>query len=110
MTLSAIENVKNALLTVSQNVGHFEAANSANPPYIVWAEDNEYDGLCGDNYKLGQTLEGTIDLFTKNENDPLFDAIQGALVDAKIYFRLESVQYEDETELIHYEWIWRIPS
>lgn len=108
MTLSAIDKVKNALLTVSQNVGHFEAANSANPPYIVWAEDNEFNGLSGDDYKLGQTLEGTIDLFTKDENDALFDAIQGALVAAKVYFRLESVQYEDDTELIHYEWTWRV--
>ena len=108
MTLSAIKKVKDALLTVSDNVGHFEAANSAAPPYIVWAEDNEYDGLGGDNYKIGQTLEGTIDLFTKEEFDPLFDSIQQALIAERIDFRLESVQYEDETELIHYEWSWRL--
>lgn len=108
MTLSAIKQVMDALLTVSNNVGHFEAVNPDNPPYIVWAEDNEFNDLSGDNYKVGQTLEGTIDLFTKNDFDPLFDSIQNALVDAKIYFRLESVQYEDDTELIHYEWSWRV--
>ena len=108
MTLSAIKQVRDALLTVSQNVGHFEALDPKTPPYIVWAEDNEYDGLGGNNYKIGQTLEGTIDLFTKNDFDPLFDAIQNALCAARVDFRLESVQYEDDTELIHYEWSWRV--
>ena len=114
MNISTLNRVKNALLSISidgtpfTNIGHFQAFEAMNPPWIVWAEDNEYNSLEADDYKVGQTLEGTIDLFTKNEADPLFNAIQDALNADKIYFRLNSVQYEDETELIHYEWIWRI--
>ena len=114
MNLSMINKVKNALLSIEvdgvpfENIGHFQAFEAMNPPFIVWAEDNEYGSLEADDYKVGQTLEGTIDLFTLTDNDPLFDAIQNALNAVKIFFRLNSVQYEDETELIHYEWIWRV--
>lgn len=114
MIISAITKVKDALLTIEvdgspfTNIGHFVAPDAVNPPYIVWMEVTESDQLRTDNYKAGQTIEGSIDLFTKDEFDELFDKIQAALVAAQIDFRLESVNYEDETELIHYEWSWYV--
>ena len=105
--LSCLEKVKDALLTVSQNVGHYTAWDDK-PPYIVWAEDSEVEALNTDNYKSGQTVEGTIDLFTKDEDDPIITAMPDALNGAGIGWELNSVQFEDETRLIHYEWLFRV--
>lgn len=105
--LSCLDTVKNALLTVSNNVGHYTAWDDT-APYIVWAEDSEVDSLEADDYKAGQTIEGSIDLFTRNEDDPLIESLPRALNSAGVGWNLSSVQYEDETKLIHYEWLFRV--
>lgn len=105
--MSSLETVMNALIAVSKEVYHYTApANSKR--YIVWAEDSEYASLEADNYKPGQTLEGTIDLFTKDEDDEYISAIPTALNAARIGWELNSVKYEDETRFIHYEWLFRV--
>ena len=99
--------VKDALLTVSENVGHYEAIEKKDK-YIVWAEDMEGESVHGDGKKVEQSIQGTIDYFTKEDEDPMADKIQEALTKADIPFRLSSVQYEEETGYIHYEWIWEV--
>ena len=47
-------------------------------------------------------------LFTKNEDDPLFERIPAALESIGASWYLNSVQYEDDTGLIHYEWYWEV--
>jgi len=102
------DNVKNALLSVSSNVYHLTAIS--NPPlsYIVWAEDTESGSLHGDGKKISQTMQGTVDLYSKIENDPLIDLIQKAFNDYGVGFKLNSNQYEPDTKLIHTEWVWAI--
>ena len=102
-----IKSVRDALLSVSSNVYHYRRPESIGAvPYIIWQEDGE--GITGgaDNMRLPyQSAHGTIDLFTLTEYDGLVDQIQEALDNAAhIAWRLNSVQYEDETNLIHYEW------
>ena len=99
--------LKTALLTVTNNVYHYEALE-ATAPYIVWAEDNEVNQLSADNSKCYQVVQGTIDYYTLTDNDPNVNAIQNALAAADISFTLNSVQYEDETTLIHYEWLFEV--
>ena len=105
--LSALNKVKDALLTVSDNVYHYTAHNQTDK-YIVWAEDNESRCVQSDNRKIQQGIEGTIDYFTKSENDGTVDDIQTALNTAEIPYRLNSIQYEDETGYIHYEWVFEV--
>lgn len=108
MTISTkINKVRDALLTVSKNVGHYEAFKK-DDAYIVWAEDMEGGRVSGDNRKIEQSIQGTVDYFTKTESDTTVDAIQKALNDARIAFYLGSIQYEDETGYIHYEWVWEV--
>lgn len=64
--------------------------------------------LAADNQKVGQVLSGTIDFFTRTENDPAIVEIQTALENAEISYYLNSVQYEEETRYIHYEWRWEV--
>ena len=81
-------------------------------PFCVWAEDGEASQLGADNLKAEQAVYGYIDYFTKTEYDANIDAIQAALQELAgqiaFYWRLDSVQYEDETNLIHYQWEWRV--
>lgn len=104
---SKLKVIPELLLKVTDNVGHYEAMKKTDK-YIVWAEDSEGSSVEGDNRKVNQSIEGTIDYYTKEEFDPNADKIQQELIDACISFYLESVQYEDETEYIHYEWVWEV--
>lgn len=106
MTLA---DVKNALLGVLPGkVYHYFTATGAVAPYIVWAEDGQSDSLHGDEIMTDQIIEGTIDLFTKVEYDPLFSGIQDALNNAGIPFRLNHSGYETDTKIFHFEWVWNI--
>ena len=69
------------------------------------AEDGSED-LEGDNAHTEAGYSGTIDLYTKTEDDPLTAAIRGVLDRLECAWYLNSVQYEAETGLLHYEWVW----
>lgn len=105
--LSRIHKVRDALLTVSPNVGHYRALHKTDC-YLVWAEDGEGDSLYTDNGKGIQVIQGTIDYFTKTESDPAVEQIQEALKQAGIPYEMSSVQYEDETGYKHWEWVWEV--
>lgn len=107
MLFQKINKVRDALLTVSDNVGHYEALNKTDQ-YIVWAEDGEGDSLQTDNKKKAYVIQGTVDYFTKTEDDSTVVEIEKALNEADISFALNSVQYEEETSYIHYEWVWEV--
>lgn len=76
-------------------------------PWLIWAEDGGAELVAG-NKVAEQALTGSADYFTADEFDPAVDAIQEAQnsLDGFIW-SLNSVQYEEETELIHFEWLWR---
>lgn len=99
------------LLTVTDKVYHYEAIHVSDK-YIVWAEDSEGSSLEADNYKAEQSIQGTIDYFTKEEFDKNVDEIQNALISNCISFYLNSVQYESLDDsgsgYIHYEWVWEV--
>ena len=77
------------------------------PPFTVWAENGEDGSFDANNHKMEQQIHGTIDYFTKTEWDPTVDAIQEYLNTLEgCGWNLLSVQHEDETGLIHYEWEW----
>ena len=106
--MSCLDLIKNALLAVSQNVGHYEAMKKE-PPYIVWAEDGTGDTVFANGRKQCGAMTGTVDLFTRDrDGDPLIAAISDAL-NGICAWRLNSVQYEDDTGLLHVEWVWEVP-
>lgn len=109
-TQNNLSKLKNALTSIQGlSVYHYRHPSGISPPYIVWAEDGEGDSLHTGNHKAQQVITGTIDYFTKNEFDQTIDSIQNALNTVEnLGWQLESVQYEDETNLIHYEWIFEV--
>lgn len=110
MTLqSKILRVATALSSIENlTVYHYWRATTTYP-YCIWQEDVEAAGLQGDDHKAEQAIGGTVDYFTRTEFDSNVDSIQSALngVDG-LSFYLDMVQFEDETNLIHYSWTWSI--
>ena len=101
-----LEAIAAALASINGlSVYHYFKPSEQKTRYCVWAEDSEATSLQADNYKDIQQLQGTIDLFSKTEYDSAVDEIQEALNDARIGFYQNSIQYEDETGLIHWEWV-----
>ena len=100
------DELKKALLSVGVPVSHYKAAKQTDK-YIVWAEDGQADSLWTDNKMCRQTIQGTVDYYTKSEYDPNVEAVQAAL-DSAASWRLNSVQYEDDTGYIHWEWVWEV--
>ena len=103
-----LSHIKNTLLTVTQRVYRYTAPATPVFPYIIWQDEMESDMFCGDGRKLFKTIEGSIDLYTKTADDSFIDKIEKALNDAGICFRLNSVQLEPTTRIIHHEWVWNI--
>lgn len=78
------------------------------PPYLIWQEDSEV-GLQTDNVKGEQGVAGAIEYFTKEEYDSRCDDIQEALNSFEnCYWYYDGASYEEETNLIHHSWRWRI--
>lgn len=77
--------------------------------YFVWQEDSRNDFISG-NRHAEKAVEGTTDLYTKQEFDPWANDFERALdADGTIAWRLNSYQFEEETGFHHYEWVWQIP-
>lgn len=100
-------DLRDLLLEVTTDTFHY-VAHGKPDKYIVWSEESEAGSGEADNHKVTQILQGTIDYFTTTEFDSNFDLIQTKLNSVDIAWRLNFVQYEDETKYIHYEWLWEM--
>lgn len=88
------------------DVSHYKRLKSNR--FVVWSEDGEETSFRANNHKSEQQLTGVIDFYTLREFDPIADSIQEILNSEDVGWSLELVQYEDETNLIHFQWRWWI--
>lgn len=102
-----LERLRDALAALTERTYHYHAPPNTAPPYLVWME-NGADDLTADNSHAERCLTGTVDLFTRQEGDPLISSVPTALEQAGAAWYLSSVQYEEDTGLIHYEWAWEV--
>lgn len=101
------ERVRQALAPLPVDVFHYHAFKKKDR-YIVWAENAEGGSVEADNGKQEYSVSGYIDFFTRRENDPVVNMVAEALKSAEISFSLNSVQYEEETGYIHFEWLFEV--
>ncbi len=102
--MANLNDLKTALLTIGVPVGHYSAFEQSDK-YIVWAEYGQSNEVWADGKMQQQAISATVDYFTKTENDVNVSAIQQAFNAAELSWRLESIQYEDDTKFIHFEWV-----
>ena len=77
-------------------------------PALVWQEDGEETSFHAGNHKAEQAIHGTTDYYTQQEYDTAIDTVQDTLEAIAAAWTLQSVQYEEDTKLIHYEWEWTV--
>lgn len=75
--------------------------------YFVWQEDGGND-LHADGQHAERAVQGTTDLFTKQEFDPWVEELGTSLSSHGIAWYLNSIQYEEDTGFWHYEWVWEV--
>lgn len=103
--LGKIVKIKDALTSIENLKVYHYWRPRLQAPFCVWAEDSEGNSIHTNNHKSEQVIRGTIDYFTRDEFDEMVENIQNALNTTEdVGWQLLSVQFEDETNLIHYEW------
>lgn len=102
-----VKDLETALQATGYPFAHYAWSSAPKDDYGVFAEENGAD-LGGDNTHIERGTEGTIDLFTRDDTTAPRDAVEAALNGLRIPWRLNSIQYEDSTGFIHYEWEWAI--
>lgn len=106
---SKLMKIRDALVSVNGFPVYHYWRTVKDVPYCIWQEDGEGESIHSDNHKEEQVITGTIDYFTRKEYDENFEAIQRVLNELEnCGWNLSSVQYEEETNLIHYEWNFQI--
>lgn len=101
------ERIIAAHTAVTDAVSHCERLKSDR--YFVWQEDSRNDFEADDRH-AERAVEGTTDLYTQQEFDPWAGQFEAALdADGTIAWRLNSVQFEEDTGTWHYEWVWQAP-
>lgn len=97
----------NALKATEIPVAHFGWETTRLPmgDYIVYGEDGANDFVADERHGERAT-EGTVDLFTRNyaanAAGPVEQALEGL---AGVAWRLNSIQFEEDTRYVHYEWV-----
>lgn len=99
------ERIIAAHTAVTNAVSHGQRLHSDR--YFVWQEEGAED-FEADNRHVEKGMTGTTDLFTKQEFDPWRESFESSLDQQGIAWRLNSVQFEEETGFWHYEWVWGI--
>lgn len=100
-----LEPVKEALLSVSENVGRHTAIDETKT-HIIYYEEGEASEVAGDNVKLNQSIQGVIMLYAKPNEMEMFDKVQAALNNADISFSYNTTQVENG--FIRYDWIFEV--
>lgn len=103
-----LKKVRDALHKTGVPVFHYRRPNNKPLRYIIWQEDGSNTDMWADNHMKEQQLHGTIDLYTTMEYDEGIDLVQEELNGVMVGWSLTTVDYEDETNLIHYEWEWNL--
>jgi hypothetical protein len=78
--------------------------------YGVIDLDGQADAVWADNSMKAQAIEGTVDLFTRGSGEATAKSVQKALNECGVSWQLNSIQYEEDTGLRHFEWVWQTES
>lgn len=96
--------MQTVLEATGYSFAHFGWSRALAGDYGVWAEDGAND-LRADDIHSEHITQGTVDYFTRDDSGTPQAAIEAALDNGAIAWYLNSIQFEDDTGYIHYEWV-----
>ena len=98
-----LDELINALQETGYPFAHHAWSRAPVGDYGTYSESSGND-LTADGKHVERGTEGFINLFTRDSSDAPRTAIEAVLNDLCIPWTLNTVQYEDDTGYIHYEW------
>lgn len=93
----------NALNATQIPFAHFAWASAPTGTYGTYGEDGE-NRLAGDNKTAEKVMVVYVSLFTKDDSATPRETIENALDSAPCAWYLNTVQFEEDSGYIHYEW------
>lgn len=97
------------ILTEMQKLGDFALFGWSHAPadnYGVVSMDGQ-NALRASNSLMEKVQEGTIDWFTRNPHSTVPESVGTSLDGLGASWYLNSVQFENDTGLLHWEWVWQ---
>ena len=102
-----MDELKAALDATGLQFAHFGWSKAPAGDYGVYAEDGAND-LYADDIHAEKAVQGTIDYFTRDDSGAPQTTIENALNNGQIAWYLNSLQFEEDTGFIHYEWVFEV--
>lgn len=102
-----LSQLKAALEATGIPFAHHAWSHAPKGTYGVWAEDSSNQLFASDSM-AERAIQGTVDLFTKDDTETPRGTIETALESLGIPWYLNSIQFESDTQYIHYEWVFEV--
>ena len=100
-------SLKTALENTGLPFAHYawsKDAPAAKADHGVWAEDGD-NTLYANGKHAERAIQGAVDYFTRSDDGAAKRLIEAALDSIDIAWYLNSIQYEEDTGYLHYEWV-----
>lgn len=107
--MAAVNDIRDALLDVLDNVYHFRAPKERTDHYIVWGETSVSAGLSADDAPDTLRVSGKLYYYTADEYDSIVDDICAALTKAGAGWRISGIGYDSTLRQIVYDIEWEVP-
>lgn len=103
------ENLVVALKETGIPFAEYEWKTRPSGDYGTVALEFEADALYGDDQKQMRSFEGSVDLFMQLRDMMKVAAVESALAAVcESCWSLNSIQYENDSGLVHYEWAFQV--
>lgn len=93
-----------ALDATGYRFAHFAWSHAPAGDYGVYSED-EADDFISDGHHAETALQCAVDYFTRDDSGAPKETVEAVLERLNLPWYLNTIQYEDDTGYIHYEWI-----
>ena len=106
----ALQTLKDALAATNLPFVHYAWAKDAKEllgDHGVYAEDGANNLRC-DDIHAEHAVEGTVDYYTRDDSGAPQTTVETALNNGQIAWYLNSIQFEEDTGFIHYEWVFQV--
>ena len=99
-----LDDLATALAGTNFSFAHHAWSGRPSGDYGVYAEDAG-DDFEADDVHAEKAVQCTVDYFTRDNSGTPQTTIEAALEGLNAPWYLNTVQYEDDTGYIHYEWV-----
>ena len=102
-----LDELKKALESTGIPFAHYAWSVRPSGDYGVWGEDSA-TSVWADGKLCERSTQGTVDLFADDDGGFAKELIESALNSVDCSWYLNSIQYENDTRLLHYEWVFEV--